>query len=103
MIMLSYRLGCYKDDYCRKHLQTIRYLLDQGKVAAGVFLIVNASNPRNLLEIIPANQFVFPYYRSHDFIVFGMARGRDSAIEMTGRILLDVCTPEGVFRLDEVR
>lgn len=65
------------------------------------YIITLASNSANLLDIYPANQLLFPYFRKQDYFIVGIARGYEEAAELAFRIIVSVYKATGSFAVKE--
>lgn len=67
------------------------------------YFITLPSNPSNLLDIIHANQLLWPYYRSRrvrrKIYVIGIAKGREEAFELVQSIVDEVYRETGGFNI----
>lgn len=55
-----------------------------------VFVITLASNPRNLLDIIPARELMQKYYPKRELYIIGLAGNYEEALEVAGHIVSEV-------------
>ena len=55
-----------------------------------VFVITLASNPGNLLDIIPARELMQKYYTKKELFVIGLAGNYEEALEVAGHIISEV-------------
>lgn len=70
-----------------------------GKFCFDTYLIVLSTNPDNLLDIIPADMLLQPYFKKNrkDIFVVGIADGRDEAFLVVRDIIDDVYSHTGSF------
>lgn len=62
-----------------------------------VYVITFASNEKNLLDIIPSWELMQKYYPKQDLYIVGLAGNYHEALELAGRIILDVFLATGGF------
>lgn len=79
----------------------IRRAVDRRKPAPGIYLLTLSDTPGNILEIIPASLLLQKTLRCLCPPVIGMAKGKDSAIELSVRILEEVYKSTGGFQIKE--
>jgi len=81
-----------------------------GKVRASKFqfdtyLITLSNNPNNLMDIYLANFLLQPHFKkSHildDIYVIGIAKGRDESFQLIEKIISEVYSNTGEFKLRE--
>lgn len=75
--------------------------INGGKAAPGIYLVTLSHNPHNIMEIIPA--VVLVQRAAYDFcpMIIAMAKGKDEAIDLAGKIA-EVCYREtGSFQIKE--
>ena len=66
----------------KKRRKEILWKLKHGKPLHGIYLIVLPSNEQNLLDILPANLLLQPYYKRQKLFVAGVGKGRDETLEL---------------------
>lgn len=64
-----------------------------------IYVITLSSNPHNLLDIIPSWEIMQKYYPQADLLVVGIDKGYDNALELAGRIVMDVYHRTGDFHV----
>lgn len=69
------------------------------KILHNIFCIALASNDKNLLDIINANEFKFPHYDRITTKVIGICKGKDNAVDLVKRLLEDVYKQTGNYDL----
>lgn len=96
--MIEWYQELYQDACTQKKWKKIRRKAEKGKpVSPGIKFICLASNPENLLDIMEANDLLFPYYRKKDIFVVGTASGMDAAKEMVEQMIFDIYTRTNGF------
>ena len=69
--------------------------IDKGKLMFPIFCITLPTNPKNLLDIIPVNELLFPYYKRKNITVVGLAGTKMLAMQLVARIVEDVYQKTG--------
>ena len=62
-----------------------------------IYVIALASNPANLLDIIPAQELMQKAYPKKNLYIVGLAKGYQEAIETAAVIVKDVYEKTGTF------
>ena len=88
MIVWSDKL--YIGGQAEKNCRKVQKKLENGKPVIGYFLITKPSNESNLLDILPAQELLFPYYKRQELLVYGLAKGKEEAEELVVSMLEDV-------------
>ena len=65
----------------------------------GIYVITFASNPDNLLDIIPAWNLVQSSYPKEDLRIIGLAKGYDEALEVVRSIVQDTYDGTGTVNV----
>lgn len=79
----------------------IRRAVDRRKPVPGVYLLTLSDTPGNILEIIPASLMLQKTLRRLCPPVLGMAKGKDSAMELAVMIIEEVYHNTGGFQIKE--
>ena len=66
-----------------------------------IYILTFASNPQNLLDIIPAEELLQKAYPKEHLRVVGMARGYHEAIMLAGSIVEEVYRSTGTTKVRE--
>lgn len=93
MIVWSEKL--YIGERAEKNCGSLKKKLEKGTPLPNVFLITRPTNEKNLFDILPATELVFPYYKRTELFVCGLAKGRDEAEVLLLSMLEDVCRVTG--------
>ena len=64
-----------------------------------IYVITLSSNPQNLLDIIPSWELMQKYYPKEGLVVVGVEKGYENAMELAGRIVMDVYGKTGGFHV----
>ena len=70
-----------------------KILHDAGQL--GIYVIALGSNPENLMDIIPSWELMQACYPRQDTLVIGVDQGYDNAMELAGKIVMDVFQKTG--------
>lgn len=85
-------------------LKTMKKVKEK-RVQRDTYFITLPSNPANLLDIISANQLLWPYYRRRrvrkKIWVIGIAKGKEEAFELVRTIVDEVYQKTGGFDIRE--
>jgi len=60
-----------------------------------VYVIALSSNPENLMDIIPSWELMQKHYPSQDMLIIGVDKGYENAMELAGKIVVDVFQKTG--------
>ena len=66
-----------------------------------IYVITLASNPKNLLDIIPSNELLQKGYPKKNLHVVGLAKGYDEAILVAASIIDEVYRQTGAFAVSD--
>ncbi len=77
-----------------KYKQTVLKIKNR-ELTPNVYVIALASNPQNLLDILPAREFLQNGYPKEQIRVIGLAEGKREAFEVTRRIVDEVYQKTG--------
>lgn len=84
-----------------KNPEKIIEKLQAGKPAWGIYLLTLSGNKNNLMEILPASMLMQRSFREICPDIFGIARGKENAIEMAAEILGNMYRSTGGFAVEE--
>lgn len=88
--MITWSEKLYIGGLAEKKCNKIMKKLEKGKLVPGVFLITRPSNASNLLDILPAAELLFPYYKQQELVVYGLAENKAEAEKLVISMLEDV-------------
>ena len=74
--------------------------LSDGRLHPGLYLLTLPSNRENLLDILPQPVLFQEHYQRIPLFVVGACRGRERAMELAGRIVLEAYRATGSTRVD---
>jgi hypothetical protein len=88
--------GLYVGESVKKDVDKIKWKIIHQAGQIGVCVVAVASNPQNLLEIIPTWELMQrAYIRKDDLEIVGVAKDRDEAVELVVRIVDEVYMQTG--------
>lgn len=96
--MIFYR-DFYAGESIARKKEKVKWKILHRAGQVDVYVITLSSNPENLMDIIPSWQLMQKYYRSQDMLVIGVDRGYENAMELAGRIVMDVYGKTGGFHV----
>ncbi|MBQ3600452.1 MAG: hypothetical protein II992_04515 [Lachnospiraceae bacterium] len=73
--------------------------IENQKLMFPIYCITLPTNPKNLLDIIPVNELLFPYYKRKNITVVGLAGTKMAAMQLVARIVDEVYKKTGGFDL----
>lgn len=79
----------------------VRRKIRAGKFVPGIYLLTLSNNPANLCEIIPAAMLMQKSYAGICPPIFGMAKGKNEAMEMVSDILGEIYRETGSFQVTD--
>ena len=78
----------YVGEQAGRKKKKIMRKLDRQKLVLGLYVITLASNPKNLLDVIPAYMLFRP--QAAQLQIIGIAMTKEEAFEVCERIIMDV-------------
>lgn len=99
--MVEWYAQIYSDGITKHTLDLVKDKVEKQKIQFPVFLVTLASNPNNLLDVIPVNELLFPYYQRRTTFVLGVASSRKQAKLMAASIVAKVYEETGDFQIRE--
>lgn len=91
----------YKDLYTgesiRRRQKKVKWKILHNAGQLHVYVITLASNPENLLDIIPSRELLQKRYPSRTLCVVGLAGSYEEALEVAGHIVSEVYSATGEF------
>lgn len=91
----------YMDEKAKEHIVKITDRIERGKPLLGVYCITIASNPNNLFDIYNTNELMFKHYKRMGVDIVGLAYGKESAIQLIEKMVLDVYENSKEFKVRE--
>jgi len=95
MILWTSRL--YIGEKVKKKKDKVIASINNREATFGVYCIAFASHPSNLFDILEANELLFPHYLNSEVRIVGLAKGKQEAIELIQKMLLEVYHTTGNF------
>lgn len=91
----------YEDLYVGKSItrqtKKIKWKIRHNAGQIDIYVITLASNPENLLDIIPARELLQRGYPKQNLYIVGLAKGYDEAVEVAVSIVDEVYRKTGTF------
>ena len=79
--------GLYTDPQLEGKIDTVKKELEKGDCPRSLYVILPASNGKDLLEFRQGRDLKKEYFRDKNPLIIGVARGYDEAMELTARIV----------------
>lgn len=95
--MVQWISNLYIGDRMQKRIDRVMASIDKREVTYNVYCIAIATSDHNLLDIIDANELLFPYYRNRTMKVVGLAKGKQEAVQLVEQIIVRVYQETGGF------
>lgn len=93
----------YRKLYVGKKAQADRnsivYRIKRGKPQMGVYVLTLPANRENVLDIYPSYTLLQPHYKKMNLYVVGIARGREEALELMVKIVMDAYKSTGSYKV----
>lgn len=77
----------YVGDSIRHKAKKIKWKIRHNAGQIDIYVITLASNPQNLMDIIPAQELMQKAYPKQGLFVIGLAHGYDEALEVVTQIV----------------
>lgn len=95
----------YKDFYAGESIaskkERVKWKILHNAGQLDIYVIALGSTEGNLLDIIPAWELMQKHYPKIDMLVVGVDKGYDNAMELAGKIVIDVFKETGTFKVKE--
>lgn len=75
--------------------------IKSNKPQLNVFVITLPSNENNLLDIFHSTILLQSYYKNKDYVIVGLAKGQEEALEVMTQIVMDTYNETGGFHVKE--
>lgn len=89
----------YAGDSIKHKTAKIKWKIRHNAGQVDIYVISLASNPQNLLDIIPAQELMQKGYPKSNLYVIGLAHGYDEALEVVTQIIDEVFSQTGGFAI----
>lgn len=99
--MISWNSNLYVGDTMKKKKDKVISSINKREATFGVYCIAFASHPDNLFDILNANELLFPFYKNTQVHILGLAKGKEEAIDLVHRMLMEVYNKTGEFKVRE--
>lgn len=90
----------YMDDKLAEKKEKLIHRIEHAAGTPGVYLITLASNEKNLLDIFPADQLLWPAMHRLCPVIIGMTRSYEGAVELASFVILESYKKTGLFHVD---
>ena len=80
----------YFEDSIEKNVHHTVKKINAGKLTPDVYVIALASNPSNLMDIIPTWELMQPKYPKENLRIIGLSQGKKEAFLLVEKIVKDV-------------
>ena len=87
----------YVGESIRHKTERVKWKIKHNAGQIDIYVITIASNPQNLLDIIPAQELMQKGYPKKDLYIIGLARGMEEAHEVVKQIIDEVYQSTGGF------
>ena len=92
----------YLGENAKKRKRKIMHNIRFNKPQLGVYVITLPTNEKNSLDIYPSNVLLHKYYKNRDLTIVGIAEGREEALLLVERIVMDCYNETGQFLVREM-
>lgn len=93
----------YKEFYAGESIERkkekIKWKILHNAGQLDIYVIALSSNPANLLDIISSKELMQKAYPKRDMLVVGVDKGYDNAIELAGKIIMEVFQKTGTLNV----
>lgn len=89
----------YTGESIKGKTEKIKWKINHNAGQIQVYMISFASNPDNLLDIIPAWNVMQKHYPKKNLWIVGLAKGWEEAVEVVTQIVAEVYENTGGFRV----
>lgn len=89
----------YVGESIQHKAEKIKWKIRHNAGQIDIYVIAIASNPQNLLDIIPAQELMQKAYPKKDMFVIGLARGMAEAQDVVTQIIDEVYQETGGFQI----
>ncbi len=89
----------YEGESVRHKIEKVKWKIRHNAGQINIYVIAIASNPQNLLDIIPASELMQKGYPKKDIYIIGLAQGMGEAHEVIKEIIDEVYQNTGGFEI----
>jgi hypothetical protein len=79
----------YVGDSIASKVNRIKWKINHNAGTVSIYVVTLASNPDNLLDIIPARELMQKGYPKKDLMIVGIAKGYKEALTVVQRVIED--------------
>ncbi len=94
---MKWHKDLYTGESVIRREKKVKWKVMHGAGQLRVYVIALASNPRNLLDIIPSWELLQKHYPKKGLYIVGLAGNYQEALELAGHIVSDVYRATGGF------
>ena len=87
----------YVGESIRHKTNKIKWKINHNAGQISIYVIAIASNPQNILDIIPAQELMQKGYPKKELFIIGLAHGKEEAHEIVKQIIDEVYRETGGF------
>lgn len=95
--MISWTSRLFIGEKMKRKKDKIIAAINNSEATFGVYCITFASHPRNLFDIMDANELLFPHYKRSEIKIVGLAKGKEEAIGLVQDMIMEVYNNTGNF------
>lgn len=99
--MICWNETLYFGDSIKKTHRRVIRAIDRGKKTYHVYCIAFASNPKNLFDILPANELRHAHYQHVTTHILGLAKGKKEVNKLVASLIKEIYDQTGDFRVRE--
>lgn len=97
--MVSWISRLYTSENMKKKKDRVVASINNREATFGIYCITFASHSDNLFDILDANELLFPHYKKREVRIVGLAKGKEEAIHLVQKMLLEVYDKTGSFNV----
>ncbi len=98
---MKWHKSLYAGDSIVHKISKIKWKILHNAGQIDIYVIALASNPQNLLDIIPSRELLQKAYPKKEMYVVGLAKGYEEALEVAVSIIDEVYRSTGSFAVSE--
>ena len=99
--MVRWCESLYFDHGVGKNIKKVKKQIEKGTIQLSIYCICIAQNPKNLFDILNANELLFKYYRRKEIKIIGLASSRAAAKEMLVEIVGEMYQNTSSFLVED--
>lgn len=91
----------YYVDYGIKDPEDVQKKINSKEYPSEIYLLTFPTNPKNVLDLFPVSSLKYQAIEENCPQVVGIAKGKQAAIDLAGKIILECNHKTGTFRVEE--